>query len=109
MNANQHLLTNTAAKGKARKPSRTKVLRLEWQEAQAAAGLADIRFTAAVAAAEHSALHMSVPVTDAILTAHQEWTKALAAQAAAKEAFVQHLHTVMAKAADPRRVRDVKP
>lgn len=109
MNANAHLLTNPRAKGAARKPSRTKTLRLEWQEAQAAASMAEIRFAVAVTAAEHSALHMAVPVTDAILAGHREWTDALAREAAAKDAFLAHLHEVMARAADPRKVRDVRP
>lgn len=51
MNANAHLLSSPAGR-KGRKPSRGRVLRLEWQEAAAAATLVEMRFLAAVATAQ---------------------------------------------------------
>lgn len=109
MNANQHLLINPAAKGKARKPSRTKVLRLEWQEAQAAEDLAEVAFINAVTFAETAPVHLGMSAAAAVAVTHSRWSDTVKAAAAAKKAYVEHLREVMSRAADPRRVRDAKP
>lgn len=108
MNANAHLLTNPRAKGAARKPSRTKTLRLEWQEAQAATALAQVRFTTAMTLAEM----VSTGIHDAVQAAGTELGRLYDArrrEADAQQAYVDHLRTVMARADDPRKVRDVRP